>query len=582
MQHPGAFAITDDTVEWRSSKTDTFHKMKKGSLAEATWITYSRSCQLRLRDEKGDTLRFDGFSKRDRDGVAQLLKADFGVSLADLPLSTRGAHWGSVEFDGPFVAFKVEDEADDGSAGAEKLGFELPMSSVSQVVLPNKNEVEIQFSDSGALDKEDEVLVNMRLWAPDSLTVGDKTFAARLHADLLEKAMIRGDAEGKAARVTLAERDTLFLTPRGRYKIQMYRDHLVLTGKTYTFQIYYKRLSKFFWLPRPGGVHSFFVIGLEEPLRMGAQHHNYLVLQIANEEASLRVNIPEDEAKAENIKLKSEMKGSLAKVVAKVFKGLTGKPVYINGAFKSAGGNAAIRCAINSNEGFLYPLDKSFVFVHKPALYIPFHDIVGVEFLRVEQSHGVGASRTCDLQVDIRSVGREKGRSIVFRSIDRGEFDGLVNFLKEQDLTIGNLAELPSAGARPARGERVRSAPGTYAEDAGDDEDDEEEDEDFEAPVASSSSDGEDSEDEGGAGSDAGSKAKKRKAKGGGPAAKRRSRRKGDGSGDDDDVGSLPEEEAPFESSSGSDSSDDDSSADSSDDSSDGAGAGAGAGDGSD
>mmetsp|Transcript_147490 Transcript_147490/g.358004 ORF Transcript_147490/g.358004 Transcript_147490/m.358004 type:complete len:391 (-) Transcript_147490:54-1226(-) len=388
--------------------------------------------------------------------------------------------------------------------------------------------------------------------------------------------MIRGDAEGKSARATLAERDTLFLTPRGRYKIQMYREHMTLTGKTYTFQVYYKRLSKFFWLPRPGGIHSFFVIGLEEPIRMGAQHHNYLVLQIANEEASLKVNITPEEAKEEGIKLKEEMKGSLSKVVAKVFKGLTGKPVYINGAFKSAGGHAAIRCAINSNEGFLYPLDKSFVFVHKPALYIPFHDIVGVEFLRVEQAHGVGASRTCDLQIDIRSVGREKGRSIVFRSIDRGEFDGLVEFLKSQELTIGNLAELPTGASRPGRGERSRAA-GQYAEGDEDVDEDEEEDEDFEAPEEESSSDDDEGED-GGSGSDGsaggGKKATKRKAKSKSAAPPKKRSRRGAAAGSDEEVGELPAEEGAYESGSSDESSDSSDSSESDEDS--GAGAGAG------
>ena len=42
------------------------------------------------------------------------------------------------------------------------------------------------------------------------------------------------------------------------------------------------------------------------------------------------------------------------------------------GTFMSAKGNACVKCALKSNDGLLYPLGKSFCFIHKPATMIKY------------------------------------------------------------------------------------------------------------------------------------------------------------------------------------------------------------------
>jgi hypothetical protein len=71
--------------------------------------------------------------------------------------------------------------------------------------------------------------------------------------------------------------------------------------------------------------------------------------------------------------------------------------------FTAAGDGCAIRCSYKADDGFLYPLDKAFFYVHKPPMCINHSDIEYVEFQR--QGGGVISSsvRTFDLLIKQRS-----------------------------------------------------------------------------------------------------------------------------------------------------------------------------------
>lgn len=58
--------------------------------------------------------------------------------------------------------------------------------------------------------------------------------------------------------------------------------------------------------------------------------------------------------------------------------------VFIPKQFTSAREAFCVRCSIKANEGLLYPLAKSFIFIHKPTIIIKFEDILQVEFRRYE------------------------------------------------------------------------------------------------------------------------------------------------------------------------------------------------------
>ena len=68
-------------------------------------------------------------------------------------------------------------------------------------------------------------------------------------------------------------------------------------------------------------------------------------------------------------------------------------------------GHASVKCSIKANEGFLYCLDKSFMFVPKPATYIAFDNISSITMSRV--GGAISASRTFDITITLKGGGAE-------------------------------------------------------------------------------------------------------------------------------------------------------------------------------
>ena len=80
---------------------------------------------------------------------------------------------------------------------------------------------------------------------------------------------------------------------------------------------------------------------------------------------------------------------------------------FSNGKFSS------IACSYKAGSGFLYPLERGFMFVTKPPVHIRFDEISCVNFARV-QSGGGTSSRSFDFEVEHRN-----GSVTTFSSIDK-------------------------------------------------------------------------------------------------------------------------------------------------------------------
>lgn len=93
-------------------------------------------------------------------------------------------------------------------------------------------------------------------------------------------------------------------------------------------------------------------------------------------------------------------------VVAQVFRGLAGKKVVTPSKdFSSHHQQSGVKCSIKANEGLLFCLDKSFMFVPKPATYISFDTIAVIVMSRV--GGAVSASRTFDITITTKNGGGE-------------------------------------------------------------------------------------------------------------------------------------------------------------------------------
>lgn len=63
-------------------------------------------------------------------------------------------------------------------------------------------------------------------------------------------------------------------------------------------------------------------------------------------------------------------------------------------------GHSGVKCSIKANEGLLFCLDKSFMFVPKPATYVQIENISVITMSRV--GGAISASRTFDITMTLK------------------------------------------------------------------------------------------------------------------------------------------------------------------------------------
>jgi len=97
---------------------------------------------------------------------------------------------------------------------------------------------------------------------------------------------------------------------------------------------------------------------------------------------------------------------------------------------------------LRANEGLLYPLEKQFVFIHKPPVLIRFNEVESVEFQRY--AGGQGSTRNFDLCVSLKAsaASLSNQQEYVFSGVDRSDYTGLYNFLSTKNIRIKNLQEI--------------------------------------------------------------------------------------------------------------------------------------------
>ena len=101
-------------------------------------------------------------------------------------------------------------------------------------------------------------------------------------------------------------------------------------------------------------------------------------------------------------KLQSHYEEPIHQVVTKIFRGLSGKKVIMPSKdFVSHHGHSGVKCSIKANEGLLYFLDKSLIFVPKPSTYIQLENVAIITMSRV--GGAVSASRTFDITVSLKN-----------------------------------------------------------------------------------------------------------------------------------------------------------------------------------
>lgn len=479
----GRMRIADSGLGWKGANASngtaaTPFLLPSEEILSFLWSRGSRGYELRVQTKNQGTVMLDGFDVEDFAKLKQELQNNFHITMEHREHSLRGWNWGKTDLARNELVFQVNN----------KPSFELPYKEISNSNLTGKNEVAVELNLDNN-DKAGDELVDMRFYVPGVIEnetsntvkneegedqmedeVEEISAASVFYDQLRDKANI-GQVAGEAI---ISFSDVLFLTPRGRYDIDMYPTSLRLRGKTYDYKIQYKQIERIFSLPKPDDVHHLIILQIDPPLRQGQTRYPFLVLQFSREEEiEVDLNLSEEDYSAKyKERLKKSYDAETHLVMSHCFKGLTERRLIVPGSFQSRFLQPGISCNLKASEGYLYPLDRCFLFVTKPTIYIPFSEVSSITMSRA--GGGVSASRTFDLDISLRG----SGQSHTFGSIDREEQETIENYCKQKGLRIKNEEKVAKAMLAKAMNDADDDDDGDVdMGSAGDD--DESEDDDF-------------------------------------------------------------------------------------------------------
>uniref|UniRef100_A0A8W7P6U7 FACT complex subunit SSRP1 n=1 Tax=Anopheles coluzzii TaxID=1518534 RepID=A0A8W7P6U7_ANOCL len=497
---PGKLKMTDTAMVFKSDKTGKVEQINSSDIELLNYQRFVGSFGLRVFLKNGSLHRFLGFTG-DEAKIAEFVKKNYKLDMLEKELSMRGWNWGSVQFKGAVLSFDVEN----------KTSFEIPLNHVSQCNV-GKNEVTVEFHRN---DDAPVSLMEMRFHIPTSESAGDVDPVEAFQENVMKQASVIS-VSGDAIAIF---REIHCLTPRGRYDIKVFQSFFQLHGKTYDFKIPTSSVLRLFLLPHKDNRQMFFVISLDPPIKQGQTRYHFLVtLFQMDEETNIELPFTEEELKEKyEDKLTKELSGPVYEVLGKIMKVIINRKLTGPGTFIGHSGTPAIGCSFKAAAGYLYPLERGFIYVHKPPVHIRFEEISTVNFAR-----SGGSTRSFDFEIELKT-----GTVHTFSSIEKEEYSKLFDFIVSKKLNVKNtggkasykddFADSDNEGEPDAYLARVKAEAKERDEDDDGSDSEESTDEDFnpnqqESDVAEefdsnveSSSDDSDDEDGSGGDSDDGS-----------------------------------------------------------------------------
>jgi structure-specific recognition protein 1 len=541
--HQGSITFREDRVEW-ANKWNNNKEILANTINKIKWNVYGIRGYLKFyinnndKDEIQKPQQFDGFSKSDFDSINNYILDLYKIKVDTSKAHSGGGNYGDVVFEGNSLLMKsvIIDKDNE-----EHLvpGWEMGLDNISLCVVPtsNRNEMEVQFKDNDNTESKEDTVAQITFHFPkndeeesDEENSDDEEKEFKMTAAELMKSTILDsgilDSSGEKVIVEFTKDQGNFVTPRGKYSIQMTSTHMLMNGAQYFYKIKYEEINSLFLLPKPDGGRISFVISLDKPIRQGTQKYQHLVLETHKLDHTMSINLTEEEiAEKYDGQLATEMTMPMSSVIAKIFKVLSNTKVFVPKSSKGAGDssgfissrdNSCIRCSLKANEGLLYPLAKSFIFIHKPTLFIKFEDVESVDFKRMEA--GNSATRNFDMTISVKSGSGHDGKDYTFSSIDKSEYNYMFDFLTAKNMNI-----LTAKINIDSRG-RVRDS-GALSELLGneDDADSDEDDDDYEGGKSSGSENDSDDSGSDNSGSDSDSDNNRKQSKKSSSSSKKRS-----------------------------------------------------------
>ena len=290
------FTANAGGITWKSAimgndDIETKRALPKDSISGALWTIFGKSGHLRLLTKPPAAgaatklpaaMRFDGFPPSDYDSLNDAFNSMYGIQLKRHTMSSAGSSWGNTDISNRHLIFRqcqLEDADEEGEEFEPRDGDEmasLDLGEVSQCVLPgnNRNEIEMQFLESDTVEAGTDQLVAIRFYVPPDADADPTDKDAPTSAEVLQSEIMQIASVKKTSGSVIAEFDETkgtFLTPRGRYSVELYDSFMRMRGAKYDYKIKYDDISRLFLLPKQDDLHMAFVIALDKPIRQGQQ-----------------------------------------------------------------------------------------------------------------------------------------------------------------------------------------------------------------------------------------------------------------------------------------------------------------------
>lgn len=409
--NPGRLKMTNQGIVFKNSKTGKVDQIQGPEIDAVNWQRLASGFGIRIMTKGGQLYRFGGFQDNDHDRLGRFFTNTLQIEQKNKDMCLKGWNWGTAKFHGSVLSFDVDKSS----------AFEIPLGHVSHCNAA-KNEVTLEFhqNDDAAVS-----LMELRFHIPTDNSSDVDPVQAFLENVLAKASIIQATGD---AIVTFKELQCL--TPRGRYDIKVFPSFIQLHGKTFDYKIPLSTVLRLFLLPHKDNRQTFFVLSLDPPIKQGQTRYHFLILLFNKEdEISLELGLSEEDIKEKyDDKLQKEMSGRTFEVITHIMKVLVQRKITVPGSFKGHSGTNAITCSYRAGNGLLYPLERGFIYIHKPPVHIRFDEVAWVNFAR-----SGGSTRSFDFEIETKN-----GVVHTFSSIEKEEYSRLFDFVTGKDLRIKN------------------------------------------------------------------------------------------------------------------------------------------------
>lgn len=408
--YPAQLELKGPYVKWTNTRNGTVKKFERSELEEIHWVLRAKGFALRII-LKNDSIHYvDGFQDTEYSKLAGYIERHYDMKLQKKEMALKGWNWGEVLFHANMMEFRVDNLT----------AFDVPLSYVSHAQTA-KNEVAIEFHPN---DDAPVSLTEMRFYVP-----GDSSNKTDPVQDFFDKVMAKADVIQAAGDAITIFNEVQCLTPRGRYDIKIYPTFLQLHGKTFDYKILHSTILRLFLLPHRDGRQMFFVVSLDPPIKQGQTRYHFLIILFSKDTSTtLDLSLTDEEVEKHKGKLTKQMTGPEFEIISRIMKALVNKKITVPGSFLGHTGTQSIACSYRAATGSLYPLEKGFIFVHKPPLHIRFDEVGSVNFAR-----NAGSTRSFDFDVETKT-----GTAYTFVGIEKEEYGKLYDFVQQKKLKIKN------------------------------------------------------------------------------------------------------------------------------------------------